>query len=242
MKNPRDELRCYLKKLIYRYLNIKSLDQQLKSIVAWNSNSQSLDNIEAFNRGHYFFQHATYSIWRIFLVELSMFLSQTEQRSLRDWLKKAREHAESMKPTGDYTTHSVIPQMKPKTYRAIIDDHIAQLNAQNTVTNKIKAHRDKAIVHLDKKYFDSSGSIASDYPLQDPEIDGLMEIMDGILGKHYRCLLGASVNLKVQSVQNLDTLLTHARAWMRVRRDFSLIKKGFRPVDYVRDDYKPKNR
>ncbi len=241
MKNPHDELRNYFKKLIYRYLNIKSLDQQLNSIATWNSNPLSLDNIDAFNLGHYFFQHATYSIWRIFLVELSMFLSQTEQRSLRDWLNKAREHAESMKPTGDYTTHSVIQPIKPESYRAIIDDHIAQLHAKENAIDRIKAHRDKAIVHLDRKYFDNTNSIGSDYPLHDAEIDDLMKIVDGILRKHYRCLLGASVNLEVQSVQNLDTVLTYARAWMRVRCDFSLIEKGFRPVDYERDDYKPKN-
>ncbi len=241
MKNPRDELRCYFNRLISRYQNIISLDQQLKSIAAWDSNSQSLDNIEAFNLGHYFFQHATYSIWRIFLVELSMFLSNNEDRSLVDWLKKARKHAGSIMQTGDYSTHSVNEPMKTDQYRDIIDCQIAQLHENENVINRIKAHRDKAIAHLDRKYFDNTNSIERDYPLNDHEIDDLMETVDGILRKHYRCLLGASVNLEVQSFQNLDTVLTYARAWMRVRCDFSLIEKGFRPVAYVRDDYKPTN-
>lgn len=241
MKNPHDELRNYFKKLIYRYLNIKSLDQQLNSIAVWNSNPPHLDNIEAFNLGHYFFQHATYSIWRIFIVELSMFLSQTEQRSLRDWLKKACEHATSIKPTRYNASRATREPIPTEDYRAIIDDQIIQLHGQETVIDSIKAHRDKAIAHLDKKYFDETSSIGSDYPLHNHEIDNIMEIVDCILRKHYSCLLGASVNLEVQSVHNLDTLLKYSRAWMRARRDLSLIEKGFRPVDYERDDYKPNN-
>lgn len=241
MKNPHDELRSYFKKLIYRYLNIKSLDQQLKSIATWNSNPLSLDNIEAFNLGHYFFQHATYSIWRIFLVELSMFLSQTEQRSLRDWLKKAREHADSLEATRYNASRGTREPIATEGYRSIIDDQMAQLHGRETIIATIKTHRDKAIAHLDREYFDNTNSIGSDYPLHDNEIDNLMEVVDGILRKHYSCLLGASVNLEVESVHNLDTLLRYARAWMRTRRDFSLTDMGFQPVDYERDNYKPNN-
>ncbi len=49
MKNPPDELRSYLEKLVNRYLNINSLRQQLNSISEWTTNAKSPDNIEAFN-------------------------------------------------------------------------------------------------------------------------------------------------------------------------------------------------
>ena len=39
---------------------------------------------------------------------------------------------------------------------------------------------------------------------------------------------------------NVEKLLEYARAWMRARRDFDLINKGFKPVVYERDDYSPK--
>ena len=238
MRNPHSELRCYFEKLIYRYLNINSLRQQIHSISEWTTNAESPDNIEAFNLGHYFFQLATYSVSRIVLVELSMFLSEKEERSLLDWLYKAKEHAGSMKPTRYNADLRRQEPMKIEEYRSLIDCQIAQLHANKKVIDKIKAHRDKAIVHLDKKYFDNAESIDRIYPLGDEDIDVLMDTASGILQEQYSCLLVASVNLEVKGVWNVDTVLKYARAWMRARRDSALIEKGFRPVDYERDDYK----
>ena len=234
MKNPHDELRNYLDRLVHRYLNIKSLDQQLKSISDW----EAPDKIEALNLGYYFFQLATYSLSRIVLVELSMFLSKKEERSLLDWLNKAKEHAALMKPTRYNATSSEREPIKPEEYCAIIDGQIVQLQARKNVICRIKARRDKAIVHLDKKYFDNTKSIDRVYPLSDHEIDNLMEVVSCILRKHYSCLFEASISLEVKSIHNVDTVLRYARAWMRAREDFNLIEKGFRPVVYELDDYR----
>lgn len=67
MNNPKAELRKYLDRLIHRYLNIKSLHQQLKSIFEWETPAR----IEALNLGAYFFQLVTYSLLRTVLIELS---------------------------------------------------------------------------------------------------------------------------------------------------------------------------
>ena len=241
MRNPHDELRNYFTKLVHRYLNINSLRQQLNSISEWTKNAKSPDDIEAFNLGHYFLQLATYSISRIVLVELSMLLSEKENRSLLDWLCKAKEHAGSMKPTCYNATLSRLEPVKPEKYRAVIDDHIAQLRAKEELIDRIKAHRDKSIAHMDRKYFDDTESIERDYPLTEPEIDDLMDRVSCILRKHHNCLLQADVSLEVQSIHNVGKLLEYARAWMRVRRDPDFVNKGLRPVDYERDDY-PQNR
>ncbi len=238
MDNPHDELRTYLDKLVHRYLNIKSLDQQLESISDW----KAPDKIEALNLGDYFFQLATYSLSRIVLVELSMFLSEKEERSLLDWLKKAREHAASMKPTRYNATSSEREPIKPEKYCAIIDDQIAQLQARKNVIDRIKARRDKAIVHLDKEHFDNTQSIDGVYPLSDDEIDNLMEFVSGILRKHYSCLYEESMSMEVVSIYDLNTVLGYARAWMRARSDRNLRKKGFRPVAYESDDYSVESR
>ena len=240
MKNPHDALRSYFEKLIYRYLNINSLREQLNSISEWTADAKSPDNIETFNLGHHFFQHATYSVSRIVLVELSMFLSKNEDRSLVDWLCNAKEHAASMKPTHYNAILSRQEPVKPEKYRAVIDDHLALLRAKEDVIDRIKAHRDKKIAHMDRKYFDDTESIERDYPLSEPEIDDLMECVSCILREHHNCLIEADVTLEVQSVHNVETLLRSARAWLRLRRDPNFFKRGFRPVDYERDEYKPK--
>ena len=234
MKNPNDELREYLYKLIHRYRNIKSLDQQLKSIYEWHTP----DRFEALNLGAHFFWVADYSLSRIIFVELSMFLSKKEARSLRKWLNKAKEHAASMNPTRFNKIEREYEPIKPEKYRRIIDCHIAQLQARQDVIDRIKAHRDKAIVHLDKEYFNDPQALDTKYPLSAGDIDDLMEVVSCILRKHYSCLFQASMSMEVGSVQNVDKLLQYARAWMRVRRDYNLIEKGFKPVEYMREDYR----
>ena len=206
----------------------------------WTTNSKSPDNIEAFNLGYYFFNLVTYSISRIVLVELSIFLSEAEDRSLLDWLNKAKENAASLKPTRCHLTRSDYEPIQPEEYRAIIDDQIAQLEAQKDVIDRIKARRDKALVHLDKKYFDETDSIQTDYPLSNDEIDDIMHLVSCILRKHYNCLLERDItSFEVSSLRNVGHLLKCARAWMRARRDSHLIDKGLRPIDYERDDYGP---
>lgn len=234
MKNPNDELREYLYKLIHRYRNVKSLDQQLKSIYAWNTPAR----FEAKNLGAHFFWVAHYSLSRIIFVELFMFLSEGEERSLRDWLNKAKEHAASMNPTRFNKIEREYEPIKPEKYRRIIDCHIAQLQGRQNVIDRIKAHRNKAIVHMDKKYFNDSQALDTNYPLNADDINDLMEVVSCILRKHYSCLFKASMSMEVGSVQNVDTVLQYARAWMRSRRDSNLIKKGFKPVEYMREDYR----
>ena len=129
-----------------------------------------------------------------------MFLSEAEDRSLLDWLRKAKEHAASLKPTRCHLTRSDYEPIQPEEYRAIIDDQIAQLEAQKDVIDRIKARRDKALVHLDKKYFDNRESINSDYPVSEPEFDNLMDLVSCILREHYNCLLQSDVSLEVRSV------------------------------------------
>ena len=238
MKNPYDKLRTYLDKLIHRYLNIKSLDQQLKSIYEWNTPAR----IEALILGAHFFRVVDYSLSRIIFLELSMFLSEKEDRSLRDWLNKAKEHAASMNPTRFNKTEREYEPIKPEKYRHIIDCQIAQLQARQDVIDRIKERRDKAIVHLDKKYFNDSQALDTNYPLNADDIDDLMEVVSCILRKHYSCLFKGNMSMEVGSVQDIDTVLQYARAWMRVRRDFNLIEKGFKPVEYEQDNYRVESR
>ncbi|MXX13019.1 MAG: hypothetical protein F4Z86_06160 [Gemmatimonadetes bacterium] len=234
MKNPHDELRIYLNKLIYRYRNIKSLDQQLKSIYEWNTPAR----YEALNLGAHFFWIVDYSLSRIIFLELSMFLSEKEDRSLCDWLNKAKEHVVSINPTRFNKIEREYEPIKPEKYRRIIDCQIAQLQARQNIIDRIKTHRDKAIVHLDREYFYDSQILDTNYPLSADDIDDLIEVVSCILRKHYSCLFQASMSMEVGSVQNIDTVLQYARAWMRARRDSDLIEKGFKPVEYERDEYK----
>ena len=72
--NPKEKLREYLDQLIHRFLNTKSLFQELNRIYSWYAPGR----LETINLGTYFFQLSTYSMTRIYLVELAIILSEKE--------------------------------------------------------------------------------------------------------------------------------------------------------------------
>lgn len=235
MKNPKTQLREYLDTLIHRFLNTKSLYQELKRIYGWKTPKR----FEAYNLGTDFFELAEYSVLRIVLVEMSMLLSKNEERSLIDWLEKAKEHSASLGPTRYNPSYSGGERqpINEKEYRALIDSHKNRLDAQQNVIDRIKARRDKAIAHFDSAYFNDLKALDEQYPLTYSDIDRLMDVVSDILRKQYSCLFKTDLGMEISSVRNVDKVLTYARAFQRARRDRALIKKGFKPIDYMRDEY-----
>lgn len=234
MKNPKTQLREYLDTLIHRFLNTKALYQELRRIDAWKTPK----GFEAYNLGTYFFELTEYSLLRIVLVEMSILLSKGEERSLIDWLMKAREHAASLGPTRyNPSSGGERQSINEKEYRILIDSHKSRLDAQQNVIDRIKAHRDKAIAHFDSAYFNNPKALNKHYPLTYSDIDRVMDVVSGILRKHYSCLSKADLRMEILSTRNVDLLLNYARAFQRARKDRALIKKGFKPVNYMRDEY-----
>lgn len=235
MKNPKTQLREYLDVLIHRFLNTKSLYQELKRIYGWKTPKR----FQAYNLGAYFFELAEYSLLRIVLVEMSMLLSKNEERSLIDWLKKAREHAASLGPTCYNPSYSGGERrpIKEKEYRALIDRHTNRLDAQQKVIDRIKARRNKAIAHFDSAYFNNLNALDKRYPLTYSDIDRLMDLVGEILRKHHSCLFKADPRMEILSTRNVDLVLNYARAFQRARKDRALIKNGFKPVAYMQDEY-----
>jgi len=234
LKDPGNQLRDYLEKLIRRFLYVKSLDRQLKLINEWDTPKR----VEALNTGSTFFRLVTYTFARIILIELCKLVSDKEEKSLVDWLNKAKDHATSIEPTRynpDYSEREREP-VKPEEYRRIISEQQAQLDANKNVINRIKAQRDKALAHSDAAYFNDPGTLYEHYPLSADDIDALMDTVSEILRTHHIHLLKADIDMEVHSLSNVDTILRLARAFSRAYKDRDLIAKGFRPKDYLYDD------
>lgn len=194
---------------------------------------------EAYSLGAYSFELAEYSLLRIVLVEMSALLSEKEDRSLVDWLKKAREHAASLGPTRYNPDHpgGERQPIKEEAYRALIDEHKNRLGAEQNVIERIKARRNKAITHFDSKYFYNPEALDKRYPLTYADINRLMDVVSEILRKHHSCLFNADPRVEILSMENTDKVLNYARAFQRARKDRALIKKGFMPVAYMQDEY-----
>jgi len=235
MKNPKIQLRTYLKTLFQRFLNTKSLYQELMRIYGWKPPGR----FEAYSLGVNSFELVEYSLLRTVLVEISALLSEKEARSLKDWLKKASEHAASLEATcynPGYSGGGRQP-IKEEEYRALIDEHEDRLDAQQKVVDQIKAWRDKAIAHFDSAYFNNPQALDKRYPLTYSDINCLMDVVSEILRKHYSCLFNADPRMEILSTRNVDSVLNYARAFQRARKDRALIKKGFKPVAYTQDEY-----
>jgi hypothetical protein len=230
MNNPKEKLREYFEQIVHRFLNAKSLFSELKRIISWSVPERE----DALNHGWYFFQLATYSMTRIYLVELAALLSDKEDRSLIDWLRKACVHARAICPTRyNPSGNNERESIKPDEYREIIDKNISELDSFNDLIIRIKAWRDKSIAHLDKTFFDTPSAIYERYPINNSEIDQLIECVAKILHEHYSYLFHADLRMEILSMENVDSILSYVQAFQRIRRDGKLISSGFRPANYL---------
>jgi hypothetical protein len=230
MNNPEEQLREYLEQIVHRFLYTKSLFSELKRINAWSAPECE----EALNHASYFFQITTYSMTRIYLVELAALLSDKEDRSLPDWLRMAYLHARSLCPTRyNPSDNNERETIKPEKYKEIIDINIGELNSFNGLINRIKTWRDKSIAHLDKAFFDKPSAIYERYPINNSEIDQLIECISNILHEHYSYICHADLKMEIASAANVDSILSYVQAFQRIRKDKELIYSGFRPTDYL---------
>lgn len=235
MRDPRSELRDYLQRLVYRYFNLGSLQRELHIIEGWRSRSGT----SAYGLGTYFFALVGYSFRRIILVELASLLSEGEEKSLLDWLGKAREHAAHLQPSLYDASCSRQRSMVLDEYREIIERQLSEIGRHQDTIERIKTHRDKAIAHLDRAYFNNPEKLYMDYPLKDDDIDCLLDLVKNILRNHYEYLFNVDADLEVGSAATSDTLLRYAEAFLRAGNDRDLIAKGFRPRDYLVDARQP---
>ena len=236
MVNPNKNLSEYLWKLIERYANIKLYKKQIDILVEWKGPHR----IDTLNKGATFFKLVETSFKRLILLELCLLVSEKESFNIYKWLAKVKIHSKSLKPTREsknnqaYNTRVVI---KNDEYLKIIDKHFSNLSAQNKTIKKLIALREKIFTHYDASYFNNSQAIYRKYSIDIFELDSLMKTIEKILTEQHSYLFASSItNFDVHSYSNVDKILLYTRAFMRIRKDKSLIMdKGFKPVDYLKE-------
>jgi hypothetical protein len=234
MQAPGEELPEYLETLINRFLNTKSIHQQLKELSEWRRPNR----IEAFKMGSFFFRLAEYSMNRIVLIELAAFTSSEEDNSLVDWLEKARTHAGSLQPT------RYIPRPRDERveiemdeYISIVQDHLDQLRENRELIDRIQNRRNESVAHFDSKFFGGDASVDEEYPIKVQEVSNLIDVIGEILREHHLYILDGDIKMHIHGRGSIDTVLDYVRAFQRIRQDYDLIEEGFRPRSYRGDDY-----
>ncbi|MHB2154386.1 AbiU2 domain-containing protein [Calditrichota bacterium GD2] len=235
MENPEKQLKEYLEKLIFRFIYIHSLHKQVLLILEW----ERPDRIIALQIGSYFFELTLFSFRRTIILELCKLLSEREDKSLLDWLKKAKKNAKALKPSvyspGIKTSDSR-RILKPYEYIEIIEKQISNIHKYDSIIQTLITRRDKDIAHSDRTYFNEPKKLHDLFPISDLDISSLLNTISEILRRHYSLLFHADITLDVSSTSNVDTVLTYIRAFDRVWHDKRLTRDfGIRVVEYKQD-------
>lgn len=224
----------YLDKLIFRFLHIRSLYNQVKIIYSW----ETPNRISALKSGAYFYELVLYSFNRTIVLELCKLTSKKEDKSLIDWFNKAKIHAESLEPSIYLPEKGTFEILQNDKYKSLIDDQLKELNNHRSTIDTLKNRRDKDIAHSDRTYFNDPHKLSTMFPLNDIDIQKLMETISSILQKQHTLILHSHLTMNISSIHNVDTILNATRAFNRVWKDKNLTRDlGVKVIKYRKDDY-----
>lgn len=237
MEDPKKQMNEYLEKIIFRYLYIHSLNQQVRLIEEWESQGRK----EALNIGSHFFGLVMYSFRRTIILELFKLASNREEKSILDWLNKAKENAGALDPSkhnrNSDDRRSRIP-LEADEYINLIKNHLHKLKRHSSTIQSLKGRRDKLIAHIDRAIFNNPQKLIKKYPLSGLDINALMDTISEILCEHHILLLHADVRIEISASSDVDQILKYVRAFARVRKDKKVTHDyGIRVYKYLGDDY-----
>lgn len=213
---------------------IKGLNKQLKLLKEWETPSR----IVALETGAYFFKLVAFSFNRTILIELCMLLDDREQKCIIDWLSKAKEHSKTLEPTTYNPDSGKREILKTEAYQKIITEQQRLINSKKDVIERVKGRRDTVLVHSDAKYFVNQDDLYVKFPLNNKEVDDLINTSTEILRQQYVFLFKSDLDIQVHATTNIDTILINTRGFKRVW--FDKRTKSLYPCLYKLDDYEEK--
>jgi len=231
MKDPKNEIRDYLKKLIHRLLYVKGLNKQLKLLREW----ETPNRIIALEIGSYFFRLVGFSFYRTLLIELCMLLDDREEKCINDFLIKANENAKAIEPKRLNPESGKRELTNFTEYQNVITEQQKLINSKKNIIDNIKGRRDSSLAHSDAKYFNNPDDIYVKYPLSNENIEEIIELTTEILRMQHVYLLDSDLDIQVHATSNIDTILWHTRGFNRVW--FDKRASDLHPMLYKLDDF-----
>jgi hypothetical protein len=231
MINPKEEIRTYLGRLVNSFLYVKTLNRQLSVLKQWESESR----FQTIRSGSHHFALVSYSFQRTLLIELYKLVSDREQKSIVDFLRKAKQHAASVQPREYDPTLSKDRDVDPSDFSRVVRSQMDTLTNKKDLIHRLEDRRDK-FTHADASVFNDPVSIFTKYPIDSSEIDELIDIVADILRVHYAYLFSTDLYLQeVITATGTNTVLRHLRAFNRIWDDDRLA--NLRRDLYLSDNY-----
>lgn len=237
MNNPDVYLREYLKNLLFNYITCKENYQQLDELFKW-VNKNGYETVE---QAEHFYYLVFFNFRKVLLLELYKLFSDGEKRSIVDWLCKAYDNAHSLGLV--HIDPWVDDEEKSKTtinvdyYKEVIDKHKKTIDCHSHLIKNLKSLRDKSFAHADKEFFPENADVDKYFPIKWSEIESLIKCADKILTTHYEFLFNTEYSTDVLSGGGIESVLKSSRAFSRIRKSKKLLNSGFKPWDYLNDNY-----
>jgi hypothetical protein len=241
MNNPEKELKDYLKRLVHNFIYLKSLLHQINLFIEWRKNNEE----EEVKAGAHFYSLVLYSFKRVIVLETYKLLSEREieDRTLIDWLNKAKIHFSSLKPSrfgrpspGEPLQY--IP-LKKREYVELVDIHLNNVNEFKDLICNLHNLRDKNFAHSDKQYFDNPDKIDLDFPVSWDELNELFDCVTNILREHYSLIFNSDMDMHLHSAYDISTVLRSSRAFERFWKNKKLNELRIKKYVFKREDYNP---
>ena len=236
MRNPKEELSEYYNNLLFRYFQIHSITRQLNKLTQWETQQRRI----ALDIGDYFFELFRYSAGRMVILDLFKLVSESEEKSIIDWINLARVHwkALDISRAGLSSDRRVRIPLKKKEYEQVLDTALDGIRSHEQVIESLKAYRDKDIAHNDSSVFNDPTKLRELYPLTDIDISSLLDTVSSILKEQHSLIFHSSLTMEVSSIKAVDVVLKYIRVFDRVWKDKKITKDcKIRVSEYLQDDY-----
>lgn len=239
MTNPEEELKDYLKRLVHNFIYLKSLLHQINLFIDWRKNNEE----EEVKAGAHFYSLVLYSFKRVIVLESYKILSKREERTLIDWLEKAKVYFSSLKPSryGRPSQREPLQDiyLSKDEYHDLVDTHLSYINAFEELIENLHSLRDKNFAHSDKQYFDDPDKINLDFPVSWNELTELFDCVANILREHHSLIFDSDMDMHLHSAYDINSVLKSSRAFKRVWNNKKLSEIGLNKKVFNKDDYDP---
>lgn len=237
MKDPNTEIPMYLDKLKKAFLYLSTYQTQLDQIFEWDRNNPREPCLSG-----QFMEISIFNLQTMIMLETYKLASENEQVSVRELLKQCQTHYSQIEPSV-YNSREAKNQrrvLSKEEYEGIIKNNIKALDAHGEIIGHLKAIRDKSIAHADKKYFQDSDRLYTDFPLKWENVTALIECLKSILKKHIVLIQHVDSDLeRIYSTYDAKGILTILRGFERFWSNRKLLDAGVWFAAFKRDDYDP---
>jgi hypothetical protein len=213
-----NNLREYLEKLINQIFALKVNHQQLVQYRDWESKLQD----EHINSGRTFWALYFNLVNQYLILEFTKLLDSREAISLAHWLKQALCKVEQLRMTRYDIDTGLRQELTKEEKLDILHRQGERIEAQKSILERLKAHRDQFIAHRDRQPFNDYEKFLREYPINQDDIDVIMTTIIEIMKELHLHVLESALSTDILVIGDIDNVMNDIRAANRIYKNRDL--------------------